>query len=231
MVGQQLGANWPELAARATAASFWIAMAYTDAIASPHCSSPGLFSQQTRPSHAPPNRPLAGHGRHPVALFFVAAYSLFDAMKITFCGAIKGAGPARAVHSRRPHPGAHAHCAGCGGLVVAAGGGLSRVLGRAHRLDLRPGGDLSRATPKAAGGRCGSSSRQRLSATTPCRASRPSPSTGRGWRRRRAGEEGDGLAGDKVTPSRAFAMRWPSLGPRRKQRGDRPQMSSRGRRE
>ena len=96
IVGQQLGKNQPELAARATWTSFWMAFSYMGAMAVLYVLVPGVF--------------LLGHasGRSPeefaplrevtiVLLRFVAAYSLLDAANLIFVSAIKGAGDTRFV--------------------------------------------------------------------------------------------------------------------------------------
>jgi MATE family multidrug resistance protein len=94
MVAQQLGRNRPHLAARATAASFLIAMAYTGAIALLYVLVPDLFLLGYA-AGARPDEFARLHGTIVVLLRFVAAYSLFDAMNIIYCGAIKGAGDTR----------------------------------------------------------------------------------------------------------------------------------------
>lgn len=94
MVGQQLGADRPALAARATWTAFWIAELYMGTMALLYVAWPDLF--------------LVGHamGTSPdrfgqlrdttvVLLRFVAAYSLLDAMNVIFVGTIRGAGDTR----------------------------------------------------------------------------------------------------------------------------------------
>jgi multidrug resistance protein, MATE family len=94
MVGQQLGQDRPDLAARATWTSYWIAMVYTGAMAVLYWGTPDLF--------------LVGHAAGMaegdfqrlreitvVLLRFVAMYALFDATALIFMSAIKGAGDTR----------------------------------------------------------------------------------------------------------------------------------------
>ena len=96
MVGQQLGRDRPDLAARAAWTAFWMALGYMGSIAVAYVAVPDLF--------------LLGHawGTDPwrfavirkttvVLLRFVAAYCLFDAMSVVFASAIKGAGDTRFV--------------------------------------------------------------------------------------------------------------------------------------
>ena len=96
MVGQQLGRNRPDLAARATWTACWLTLLYTGAIASLYLFSPGVFLW----CYAAGADTQTFAGLRPiivVLLRFVAAYSLFDALNIIFCGAIKGAGDTRFV--------------------------------------------------------------------------------------------------------------------------------------
>ncbi len=94
IVGQQLGRNRPELAARATWTALAIALAYMGTMALSYVTVPGWF--------------LMGHAAGVsaetietlrdltvVLLRFVAAYCLFDAMNVVFVGAIRGAGDMR----------------------------------------------------------------------------------------------------------------------------------------
>lgn len=96
LVGQQLGANQPELASRATWTSFVLGSIYAGTMALLVISMPGLF--------------LAAHGAggdgesfHEiqaicrVLLRFVAAYCFMDMMHVVFVSAIKGAGDTRFV--------------------------------------------------------------------------------------------------------------------------------------
>ena len=93
MVGQQLGQNRPDLAARATWTGFSMTQAYMVTMALAYVLVPDIF--------------LMGHAAGTsvdftelrdttiVLLRFVAAYSLLDAMNVIFCSALKGAGDTR----------------------------------------------------------------------------------------------------------------------------------------
>ncbi len=90
MVGQQLGRNQTELAARATWTTMWIAIAYMGFISALYVITPNLFlfaffmeeqegGQQIRTMAV-------------VLLRYVAAYNIFDALNLVFANAVKGAG-------------------------------------------------------------------------------------------------------------------------------------------
>ncbi|MBN2477417.1 MAG: MATE family efflux transporter [Pirellulales bacterium] len=94
MVGQQLGRDRPDLAARATWTSFCMAQAYLSVMAALYVTVPDLFLM----GHASGTDPVAFallRDTTVVLLRFVAAYSLLDAMNIIFVHAIKGAGDTR----------------------------------------------------------------------------------------------------------------------------------------
>ena len=94
MVGQQLGRNRPDLAARATWTSLWMALVYTGVLALLYVLTPNLFLA----AYAAGADPQEFEGLREsvvVLLWFVAAYSMFDATNIVFSGAIKGAGDTR----------------------------------------------------------------------------------------------------------------------------------------
>lgn len=91
MVGQQLGRNEPELAARATWTSAWLALAYTGAMGLLYVLGPDLLLM----GHAAGSNPEEFsqlYATTVVLLRFVAAYCLFDSLNIVFAGALKGAG-------------------------------------------------------------------------------------------------------------------------------------------
>jgi MATE family multidrug resistance protein len=94
MVGQQLGRDRPELAARATWTSFCMAQAYLSFMAALYVLVPDLFllghASGTSPEEFAQLRDTTV-----VLLRFVAAYSLLDALNVIFVGAIKGAGDTR----------------------------------------------------------------------------------------------------------------------------------------
>jgi MATE family multidrug resistance protein len=96
VVGQWLGRERPELAARAAWSAFHLTFVYTAAIAAFYVLTPDLF---IRPFAARADaaafaviRPLAAR-----ILIFVAVYCLFDTMTIVFSSALKGAGDTRFV--------------------------------------------------------------------------------------------------------------------------------------
>lgn len=94
IVGQQLGRARPDLAARATWTSMWMAWAYMGSMALLYVLVPDLFLW----GHAV-GTPSARFGELRdtvvVLLRFVAAYSLLDAMNVVFVSALKGAGDTR----------------------------------------------------------------------------------------------------------------------------------------
>jgi MATE family multidrug resistance protein len=94
IVGQQLGRDRPDLAARATYTTLLIALAYTGAMAVLYVSIPRVFLM----GHAT-GVDAADFGSLSetvvVLLRFVAAYCLLDATAIVFVSAIKGAGDTR----------------------------------------------------------------------------------------------------------------------------------------
>jgi MATE family multidrug resistance protein len=96
MVGQQLGANRPDMAARATWTAFLLAMIYMCTMSLFYVTVPGWFLMGHAVGMAPeqfePLRALIV-----VLLRFVAVYCLFDAMNVVFMSAIRGAGDTRFV--------------------------------------------------------------------------------------------------------------------------------------
>lgn len=94
LVGQRLGRNEPDLAARATWTASVIALIYMGAIGACYAAVPDLFLL----GHAAgmsAERFAAMRDLTVVLLRFVAAYCLFDAMNLVFSSAIKGAGDTR----------------------------------------------------------------------------------------------------------------------------------------
>lgn len=91
LVGQQLGRNRPDLAARATWTALWMGLAYNGLFAAFYVGAPQILllghAAGTRPEEWAEIRDLA-----PVLLRFVAIYCLFDAMQMVFLSAIRGAG-------------------------------------------------------------------------------------------------------------------------------------------
>ncbi len=96
IVGQQLGRDRPRLAARATWTAFALAQAYLSVMAVLYMFAPDLFLVG-HASGTAPEQFARLRDTTVVLLRFVAVYSLFDAMNITFVSAIKGAGDTRFV--------------------------------------------------------------------------------------------------------------------------------------
>ncbi len=94
IVGQQLGSKRPDLAARATWTSAWIAGVYTGAMGLLYVLGPDLL-MMGHAAGASPEQFAELRNVTVVLLRFVAAYCLFDAMNIVFVGALKGAGDTR----------------------------------------------------------------------------------------------------------------------------------------
>jgi MATE family multidrug resistance protein len=94
MVGQQLGRDQPQLAARATWTSFCMAQAYMSLMAVLYLLLPDLFMIAHAMGTSPEEFALL-RDTTVVLLRFVAAYSLLDAMNMIFVSAIKGAGDTR----------------------------------------------------------------------------------------------------------------------------------------
>jgi MATE family multidrug resistance protein len=91
LVGQKLGENRPELAARATWTSLVISVIYTSLFGLAYLLVPeffllahGAFAQETEFGRI---RDLTI-----ILLRFVTAYCIFDAMQLIFVGALRGAG-------------------------------------------------------------------------------------------------------------------------------------------
>jgi MATE family multidrug resistance protein len=94
LVGQKLGEERPELAARATWTAVMLAVIYTGLFALPLVIVPEVFlslhAAQANPADFVPVAALT------VKLFkFIILYCLFDALQIIFVGALKGAGDTR----------------------------------------------------------------------------------------------------------------------------------------
>ena len=96
LVGQQLGRNRPDMAARATWTSLWMALVYMGTMALLYVLVPDLFLMG-HASGAAPEQFAQLRNVTIVLLRFVAAYCLFDACLIVFVNAIKGAGDTRFV--------------------------------------------------------------------------------------------------------------------------------------
>ena len=91
IVGQQQGANRPELSARATWSGFLLAAIYMGSFSVMYLAVPDLFLFGFAANSSPEEFAVL---RNTVVLLlrFVAAYCLFDAMNVVFVSAIKGAG-------------------------------------------------------------------------------------------------------------------------------------------
>jgi MATE family multidrug resistance protein len=96
MVGQQLGANRPDMAARATWTAFVLAMIYMCSMSFFYVAVPDLFLMGYAAGMAPGQFETL-RKMIVVLLRFVAAYCLFDAMNVVFISAIRGAGDTRFV--------------------------------------------------------------------------------------------------------------------------------------
>ena len=96
LVGQYLGADNPDLAARATWSAFVLTFAYMAFFAVLYVTIPDLFIDPFAAKADPANfaqvRKIAI-----MILYFVAAYSIFDTMNLIFSSALKGAGDTRFV--------------------------------------------------------------------------------------------------------------------------------------
>jgi multidrug resistance protein, MATE family len=97
LVGQQLGKNNPNLAARATWTSLCLALCYMGTMALIYVLLPNLLLKGHEAGMSTAELADFAELRHTtvVLLRFVAAYSLFDAMCVIFSGALKGAGDTR----------------------------------------------------------------------------------------------------------------------------------------
>jgi multidrug resistance protein, MATE family len=94
LVGQQLGKNNPDLAARATWTSLCMALCYMGVMALVYVLLPDVILLGHELGASPAE--FAKLRDTTVALLrFVAAYCLFDAMCVVFAGALKGAGDTR----------------------------------------------------------------------------------------------------------------------------------------
>jgi MATE family multidrug resistance protein len=93
LVGERLGENRDDLAARATLTTLQIAWIYMLAISLLYLLAPGIFLFGFYPeASALSEKDAAVRHLAILLLRFVAAYNLFDATLMVFAGAIKGAG-------------------------------------------------------------------------------------------------------------------------------------------
>ncbi|HMO14554.1 MAG TPA: MATE family efflux transporter [Pirellulaceae bacterium] len=97
LVGQRLGENQPELAARATHTTLIVALTYMTIISLLYLLIPQVFLFTFFLVESDPEYSVEVQNLAITLLRFVAAYNLFDAMLIVFSSAIKGAGDTRFV--------------------------------------------------------------------------------------------------------------------------------------
>jgi MATE family multidrug resistance protein len=97
LVGERLGENRDDLAARATYTTMQISWIYMLAISLLYVLAPGLFLRGFFPDGANTTQEVAVYALSAVLLRFVATYNLLDATQMVFVGAIKGAGDTRFV--------------------------------------------------------------------------------------------------------------------------------------
>ena len=96
IVGQYLGADKSDLAQSAVYSGFHLTLAYMLAIGAAYVLVPDIFVAPF--AHQADPQSFSEIYRYSVVLLrFVAIYSIFDAMNIIFCSAIKGAGDTRYV--------------------------------------------------------------------------------------------------------------------------------------
>lgn len=94
LVGQRLGENRPDLAARSTWSAFGLATCYVAFIGSLYLFAPDLLLM-IHGAQMDPARYAELRDTGAMLLRFVALYCLFDTMIIVFVGALKGAGDTR----------------------------------------------------------------------------------------------------------------------------------------
>ncbi|MEX0642680.1 MAG: MATE family efflux transporter [Pirellulales bacterium] len=92
LVGERLGDNRDDLAARATYTTLQFSWLYMLVISLLYVLVPGVFLVGFYPGGAIAAQQSAAYGMAVLLLRFVAAYNLLDATQMVFVGAIKGAG-------------------------------------------------------------------------------------------------------------------------------------------
>jgi MATE family multidrug resistance protein len=96
LVGQHLGEDRDDRAARATWTTLWVAVSYMALISTLFVVAPNVFLAGFFAAGSNVDQPVI-HTMAANLLRFVAAYNLFDAMLMVFVSAIKGAGDTRFV--------------------------------------------------------------------------------------------------------------------------------------
>jgi MATE family multidrug resistance protein len=94
LVGQKLGENKPDLAARAAWTAMILGLAYTGIFAVLYLAVPGWFLALHTAFSDDPSFPVVRETTI-MLLRFVALYCFFDALQIVFVGALRGAGDVR----------------------------------------------------------------------------------------------------------------------------------------
>ncbi len=92
LVGQAVGAARPCLGVRATQHTLHITMAYMVLVAAVFVAAPDWLLNMFRPQECTPREFTLIKQTGVVLLRFVAVYSIFDALAMTYFGALKGAG-------------------------------------------------------------------------------------------------------------------------------------------
>jgi multidrug resistance protein, MATE family len=95
LVGERLGADRDDLAARATYTTLELALAYMLAISLLYVVAPGIFLRGFFPGGTATTGQAEVEHMAAMLLQFVAAYNLLDATQMVFVGALKGAGDTR----------------------------------------------------------------------------------------------------------------------------------------
>jgi MATE family multidrug resistance protein len=91
LVGQRLGQDQPELAAKSTLSGFWLALIYMGSIAFLYVAVPSLFIDRFQSDKDSAEwQAVAAMIR--TLLWFVALYCLFDAVNLIFSFGLRGAG-------------------------------------------------------------------------------------------------------------------------------------------
>lgn len=96
LVGQRLGEDRPGIAERSTWTGLWLAMGYMAVVCIVYLGMPMMLVQPFESRHDSQNWALI-QAFIPSLLQFVAVYTLFDAMNLTFSFALRGAGDTRFV--------------------------------------------------------------------------------------------------------------------------------------